>query len=189
MRIVAFLVLLGLGGALAFSLAKHQREDAALVALRDTVRITDSVIVVRTETVVKYQRRVDTVRAVSDSLDARVTIVDDSTLHVTGSLSDTAIVVPRVVVADIQALRLTVTTQDTLIRSLYAKDSTQEWRIATRDKRHAAEMRQARAPRWGYGATVGYGCNPNGCGPTLSVGLSYQAPLPNWRALIAKVVK
>ncbi|HUQ70676.1 MAG TPA: hypothetical protein VM165_14195, partial [Planctomycetaceae bacterium] len=38
------------------------------------------------------------------------------------------------VIADIRSLRLTVATQDTLIRSLYGRDSTQEWRIATRDK-------------------------------------------------------
>src|SRR5688572_15269851 len=80
----------------------------SIPALRDTVRITDSVLVTRTDTVVKYQRRVDTVRAKSDSLDSLVVIVDSVTVRV----ADTVAIVPSEVVADLSALRLTVATQD-----------------------------------------------------------------------------
>lgn len=172
-------------GLIGFLAGRYSLEDVELVALRDTVRITDSVYLTRTDTVVKYQRRVDTVKARSDSLDALVVIRDDSTLIV----PDTVVVVPPIVVANLNALRLIVATQDTLIHALYQRDTTQQWRIATRDKLYATELRKANAPRWGYGATVGYGCNPHGCGPTLSVGVSYQARFPNLKQLVAKAVR
>lgn len=109
--------------------------NVAVTALRDTIRLTDSIIVTRTDTVVKYQRRVDTVKARSDALDSVVQITSDSTAVVQVS-PDSSITesVPPLVIADLRALRLTVATQDTLIRALYGRDSTQEWRIATHKK-------------------------------------------------------
>jgi hypothetical protein len=132
-----YFVVTGLpAGFVGFLLGRYTSSD--ITALRDTIRITDSVIVARTDTVVKYQRRVDTVHAVSDSLDALVTIRDDSTLVIPdygdSLFRDTTVHVPAVIVADIRSLRLTVATQDTLIRHLCGRDSTQQWRIETRDK-------------------------------------------------------
>jgi hypothetical protein len=127
--VVLYLVVAGLpAGVAGFLLGRYTSSD--ITALRDTIRITDSVITVRTDTVVKYQRRVDTVHAVSDSLDALVSIVNDSTVQT----PDTVAIIPPVVVANLNALRLTVATQDTLILQLYRRDSTQQWRIETRDK-------------------------------------------------------
>lgn len=118
--------------SLAFCAGRSLKSDATIEALRDTVRIADSVVVLRTDTVVKYQRRVDTVKARSDALDSVVVIVNDSTVLLKDSAQTFNI--PPLVIADLHSLRLTVATQDTLIRSLYGRDSTQEWRIATRDK-------------------------------------------------------
>jgi hypothetical protein len=101
-----------------------------IVALTDTIRLTDSILVTRTDTVVKYQRRVDTVRAKSDSLDSLVVIVDSVTVRV----ADTVAVVPSEVIADLSALRLTVATLDTLNRAHIAKDSTRVWQLETRDR-------------------------------------------------------
>lgn len=122
---LVFLVL-----CVVFSLGRCSKPDGTVSALRDTVRIADTVEVVKRDTIVRYQRRVDTVHAASDSLDSLVVIRDDSTLIV----PDTVIVVPPVVVANLNALRLTVSVQDTLIRHLYQHDTTQQWRIESRDR-------------------------------------------------------
>jgi hypothetical protein len=170
-------------GSLDFGVPELQAEKAR----------TDTLYITQTDTVTKYQRRVDTVRAESGRLDSAVVIVNDSTLLLSrddSAKSDTTVHVASIIVADIRALRLTVATQDTLIRSLYGRDSTQQWRIATRDKLYAASLRKANAPRWGYGVTLGYGCSTQGCGPSLSVGLTYQAPFPRLlTGIVSKAIK
>lgn len=165
------LVVLGLALAVLFSSCMGRQDQSTdLRALRDTVRITDSVIVVRTETVVKYQRRVDTVRAASDALDSAVIILNDSTAIV----QDTGRVeLPPLVIANIRALRVTVATQDSLILALYQRDSTQQWRIATRDKLIAELGRQAHR-RFSWSMTVGPSCNQNGCDLRVTFGPSYR---------------
>jgi hypothetical protein len=143
------------------------QQETRVTALRDTVRIADSVYLTKTDTVVRYQRRVDTVKAASDALDSAVVIVNDSTV----TIHDTVAVVPSIIVADIRQLRLTVVTQDTLIRVLYGRDSTQEWRIATRDKM-IRELGKKSRP-YSIAATLGYVCHRS-CGLGLAVGLSYR---------------
>lgn len=180
--VVLGLVIVGL----FLSCRKIGEMDLEIGYASDTVRITDSVIVTRTDTVVKYQRRVDTVRAVSDSLDAAVVIQNDSTVVVQDTLQ---VELPPVIVADLRALRVTVVTQDSLIRALYAKDTTWQWRFDAHQKVHKLELQKANAPRWGVGATIGYGCLATQCGPVLSVGLSYQAKLPSLKQLVVKAVR
>lgn len=191
-RIIGYLLALAAVVALALAVAKGlpELDMEWSEARRDSVRV-DSIFITRTDTVTKYQRRVDTVHAVSDSLDASVRIVDDSTVLVRDSAQTglTPVVIPTSVVANLAALRLTVATQDTLIRALYGKDSTQEWRIATRDKLYRLSLAKANGPRWGYGATLGYGCGVKGCGPSLAVGLTYSAKLPSPRQLLRAVLR
>lgn len=156
---------------IAFGYCMGQRtSDAKIVALRDTVRISDSVIVVRTDTVVARQRVVtrwdSVVRTVTDT---QVVILRDS-------LPPDTVTVPLEVIAKDRA-------KDALIAGLYGRDSTQEWRIATRDKLYTLGLQKANGPRWGYGVTIGYGCGENDCGPQGTVGISYQAPLPDLRRL------
>lgn len=174
---VLFLVL-----CVVFALGRCSKPDARIEALRDTLRITDSVIVVRAETVTVRQRRVDTLRAELLRVDTLVRIIDDSTVQLKDSARNFN--VPPLVIADLNHLRRTVAGQDSLIAALYGKDSTQEWRIATRDKLYRAEMQKANAPRWGVGATIGYGCSVHGCGPALSVGVTWQAKVPNFLKLL-----
>jgi hypothetical protein len=128
-RPVCFALALVVAGAV-FGFCAHPRPEPILAALRDTIRLTDSVVRVQTETVTVYRLRVDTVKARSDALDQQVTIRDDSTV----ALPDTVAVIPPLVVADVTALRRTVTTQDTLIHWLYARDTTRQWQLATRDR-------------------------------------------------------
>lgn len=188
---VAFAVALLLAvGWFGYCAGQRTIRDNRIVALRDTLRITDSVIVARTDTVTKYQRRVDTVRSALLRIDTLIQIAGDSTLTIRDPLKDSTknLNVPAVLVADLRQLRLTIATQDTLIRALYGKDSTQEWRIVTRDKLYTLELAKAHGPRWGYGVTLGYGCGER-CGPVVAVGLSYQAPLPNWKRLFLKAAR
>ena len=194
MKIVAFLLIVGAAIALALGMADHFKRDDQLQALRDTVRITDSVEVVKWDTVIVHQRRVDTVKARSDALDAQVVVVDDSTLSITADPSFTdsvkradSVKVPPLVVADLKALRLTVAEQDTLIHALYSHDTTQHWRIATRDKLYAAEIKKANAPRWGIGATCGL--DPFDRSARCVIGLSYQAKLPSPKQLLKALVR
>ena len=126
--LACLLVFLAAVGVSSFLAGRYTSPTVA--ALEVEKRITDSVIVVRTETVTVVQRRVDTVKAQLDAIDTLVKVVDDSTV----SLPDTVAVIPPLVVANLAALRLTVATQDTLIRALYQRDTTQQWRIETRDR-------------------------------------------------------
>lgn len=172
-----------------FSLGRCSKPDGKVEALRDTLRITDSVIQVKWDTVKVYLPRAATVKAQSDSLDALVKVRDDSTLLITDR-PDSLISVPPIVVEDIKALRLTVATQDTTIRHLVGLNETQEWRYATARKLYQADLAKANAPRWGVGATIGYGCViPHGCGPTLNVGITWQAKVPSPKQLLHALVK
>lgn len=140
------LLIVGIAVMLTLAYCAGQRtgkQSLQVAALRDTIRVTDSVVRVQTETLTVYRTRTvaakassDSAKRISDSLDARVIISDDSTLlfrdagHVIVSPSDSAVPVPYVVVADIQALRRTVAQQDTTIhwltvenRSLWARDT------------------------------------------------------------------
>lgn len=161
-------------------------------AQRETVRV-DSIYLTRVDTVTKYQRRVDTVRAASDALDSAVLIVNDSTVHLQlSNSSDSAsynLTVSPVIVADLRALRTTVATQDTLIAALYGKDTTWQWRFDTHQKMHRLDVQRANGPRWGIGFTLGYGCGVMQCGPTANVGVTYSAKLPNLKQLFFHMVK
>lgn len=170
-----------------FALGRCSKPDARIEALRDTLRITDSVIVVRAETVTVRQRRVDTLRAELLRVDTLVRIIDDSTVQLKDSARNFN--VPPLVIADLNHLRRTVAGQDSLIAALYGKDSTQEWRIATRDKLYRAEMQKANAPRWGVGATIGYGCTGLHCGPSLNVGVTWQAKVPSPKQVLKKLMR
>lgn len=118
-------------GSLAYCAGqKNVKQDVKMAALVDTVRIADSAAKARTDTVIIYRAASAKAKAQSDALDSNVVIRDDSSAIV----ADTVAIVPPEVIADIRGLRLTVATQDTLIHSLYGRDSTQEWRIATRDQ-------------------------------------------------------
>lgn len=150
--------------------AKPTVRNPLIVALRDTLRITDSVIVVRAETVTVRQKVVthwdSVVRTITDT---QVVIISDSGDSV---VRDT-VTIPSEVIAKDRA-------KDALIASLYGKDSTWEWRYATARKVYQAEVSKANAPRWGVGLSLGYGCvMPKGCGPSLTVGLTWQAKVPN----------
>lgn len=120
------------------------QSDARLAARIDTVRIADSSAKVRTDTVTIYRAAAakarassDSAKHTSDSLDAKVGIASDSTVIV----HDTVAVIPSEVIDDLRGLRLTVAKQDTtiqqqdgLILSLYQRDTTRLWQIASRDK-------------------------------------------------------
>lgn len=175
---ILLLVLAFAGGRCSKATLRENR----IVALRDTVRIADSVYLTRTDTVRILQRRVDTLRAESD----RAQQVTDS---IDRLVQQTDFDLPPLVVMDLQNLRYTVAKQDTtihaqanLIRSLYGRDSTQEWRIATRDKLYAAELRKANSPRWGIGATCGV--DPFDRSGRCVVGITYQVKLPSVRDLL-----
>jgi hypothetical protein len=133
-----YFVVMGLpAGAIGFLLGRYTSPD--ITALRDTIRMSDTVYITQTDTIEAQQADVDSAKADSDSLDSLVSIVDDSTVAIKPELESDTIksrleILPPVVVANIAALRLTVATQDTLILSLYRRDSTQQWRIETRDK-------------------------------------------------------
>ena len=131
--LAGFLLYFVLWGGLPFGLGflTGRFTGKSVVALRDTIRITDSVIVVRDSIVYRYKQRLEPIKAKSDALDSVVVLLNTDSAVV---VHDSLFVVPPEVVQDIRALRITVSTQDTLIRHLYGRDSTQEWRIATRDK-------------------------------------------------------
>jgi hypothetical protein len=122
----------------------------AAAAIVREIHTADTVVITRTDTVTKYQRRVDTVKARSDALDSLVVIRDDSSAIV----ADTVAIVPPEIIADLRGLRLTVATQDTLIRALYARDTTRQWQLATRDKL----IRELSKPKCGKrcGLVVGF---------------------------------
>jgi hypothetical protein len=181
--VLPFLVLGLVIAGLFVSCRKIGQMDLEIGYAADTVRIVDSILVAQTETVYVKAKAAKQAKAKSDSLDSLVGIVNDSTVATPSQL----LVVPELVVADIRALRVTVATQDTLIRALYRRDTTQEWRIASRDKLYKLSLDKANAPRWGVGATIGYGCSPFACAPTVNVGVTYQAKLPSLRQLLQAV--
>lgn len=115
---LAFVAVAGL----VYCAGRGRAPDAKVVALVDTVRITDSVAVVRTDTVrvrEKAKARIDTI----------VQIVDNSTVIVRDTVTlepDTLTVHPLLV----QRIRV----DSALIVSLYARDTTRLWQIASRDK-------------------------------------------------------
>jgi hypothetical protein len=114
------------------------------IALRDTIRLADTTYLTQTDTLYldrkatkKAKGASDSAKAVSDSADAKVEIIDSASVRV----ADTVAIVPPEVVADLLALRLTVAEQDTTIQKqgaeilrLYQRDTTQQWRIETRDR-------------------------------------------------------
>lgn len=106
------------------------RDNRMVAALADTVRLTDSVIVVRAETVTVTRKIRVAAQAVSDSTSRVVTLRDDSTVVI----RDTVREAPPELIADNRALRATNAALLAENLALYAKDTTQEWRIATRDK-------------------------------------------------------
>jgi hypothetical protein len=158
-RIVGALLVLGCVIALALTLWRGLPPmDLELMAYRDTVRITDSVLVVRAETVTVRQKAVtrwdSIVRTVTDT---QVVVLRDS-------LPPDTVVVPREVIAKDRA-------KDSLITALYQHDTTQQWRIATRDKL-IRELGKKSRP-YSIAATLGYVCHRS-CGLGLAVGLSYR---------------
>jgi hypothetical protein len=140
--LAGFLLYVVLVGSLPFGAgfaAGWFTKSPKIIALTDTIRITDSVIVEKEKIVTRWKARVDTVHAVSDKADSAVVIVNDSTVRIKPEVEGDTIksrleIIPPEVVADLRALRITVSAQDTLIRSLYGRDSTNQWRLATRDK-------------------------------------------------------
>lgn len=128
-----WLVIAALG--FAFGRCSKGYTSTDITALRDTVRLTDSVRVVVRDTLTVYKRRLDTVRVGSDSLDAQVAIQDDSTVLV----QDTVYSVPPLVIADLRALRVTVATQDTLLRWWERKSAADSLAIQARDRLIAAQ--------------------------------------------------
>jgi hypothetical protein len=140
---------------------RHAVNSISEAALRDTIRLTDSVVRVQTDTLIVYRESSrkakaasDSVKLLSDSLDRLVAIRDDSSAIV----ADTVAVVPPEIIADIRGLRLTVAKQDTTIhwltvenRSLWMRDTTRMKQIDYRDKQLAA----IRPPRFSWGASCG----------------------------------
>lgn len=173
--VIALAVLVGCALAYAMTKAFPTDLDLELFAQRDTIRITDSVIVVRAETVTVRQRRVDTVKVRSDSLDTIVQIVDDSTV----SLPDTVAVVPPLLLADLAANRATVKEQASLIVGLYAHDTTRLWQLDSWQKYARTLEKVPKDHPWALGGTVGYGCNVKGCGAGGTVGLSGHIDIPS----------
>jgi hypothetical protein len=140
-RAVGWLLAIGAVVALALTLWRGLPPiDLELMAARDTIVIRDTVRFTIRDTVTRWRHKTDTVKAASDSLDARVGIVDDSTVqiseNVSESLKDSAAVfrIPPLVVADLRALRLTVATQDTLLRWWERKSGADSLAILARDK-------------------------------------------------------
>lgn len=166
---LALLALVGWLGYCAGGTGKPSLQVAA--ALRDTVRIVDSVFALRAETVTVRQRAVT-------RYDTIVRVASDTQYLVRDSL----------VTVPVEVIQRDVA-KDSLIVALYQKDTTWQWRMDTHRRMYQAEIRQANAPRWGVGATLGYGCSARGCGPTLAVGLTYQAKLPNVRQLVGRLVR
>lgn len=113
--------------------------SSRVVEVAKEVHTADTTYLTKTVTVVKYQRRVDTLNAIVAKADSAVTITDSSHAIV----HDTVATVPVEVIADLRVLRRSNATKDTLITTLYGRDSTQEWRIATRDKMLRELSRQA----------------------------------------------
>lgn len=161
---------------------RHAVNSISEAALRDTIRLTDSVVRVQTDTLIVYRESSrkakaasDSVKLLSDSLDRLVVILNDSTVFTrTGENADSLnvrdstqtglrpVVIPVSVVADLRALRLTVAKQDTTIhwltvenRSLWMRDTTRMQQIEYRDKL----IRELSKPR----------CNRK-CGFLLGVG-------------------
>lgn len=144
---IAFAVLfVGLMALGSYCAGRASVESPKASQIRHTIRAADSTAKVRTDTVIIYRdasvkakARSDSAKQVSDSLDAKVGIVDDSTLHV--QESPDSIHVPLIVIENLRSLRMTVATQDTTIQrlttenvGLWARDTTRQWQIATRDK-------------------------------------------------------
>lgn len=151
---------------------RHAVNSISEAALRDTIRLTDSVVRVQTDTLIVYRESSrkakaasDSVKLLSDSLDRLVVILNDSTVFTrTGENADSLnvrdstqtglrpVVIPVSVVADLRALRLTVAQQDTTIhwltvenRALWMRDTTRQWQIDSRDKL----IRELSPPRCG----------------------------------------
>jgi hypothetical protein len=132
-------VVLVVGGLSYCAGQRTVRNSRIVAALVDTVRLTDSVVRVQTDTIVRYTQRVERIKDSSDALDSAVGIVNDSTVQIkpavdSGTLMPRLEIVPPLVVADLRALRLTVHVQDTLIHWLYQRDTTRQWQLASRDK-------------------------------------------------------
>jgi hypothetical protein len=168
---IAGLVVLGIVLAFLFTSCQKLADlDVELGEARDTVVVTKEVIRYRTDTLkvwLSKKARVDTL----------VRVQSDTTLLVRDSL----IVVPPLVVTRI-------VTSDSALRSALGVIAADSAGFRAIERAHALELRRASAPRWGVGATIGYGCSPFACGPTVNVGLTYQAKLPNVRQLIRKVM-
>src|SRR5690242_6878825 len=90
--LVGFLLYFVVWGGLPFGLGflTGRYTQPAIQAKRDTVRLTDSIRYTIRDTVIVYRERATKQKAQSDSADAKVVIVNDSTVRVT----DTLVVIP-----------------------------------------------------------------------------------------------
>jgi hypothetical protein len=154
-------MLLVVGVVLLFSAGRCSKgTDVAIQAKRDTVRLTDSVRVVMRDTVTRYRLRVDTVKDKSDALDAAVAIVNDSTvMHREPSdsihVDSVAYKIPPFLIKDVQGLRLTVATQDTLLHWWERKSAADSMAIVARDRLIVAMPKPPRCG-WKCGAVLGF---------------------------------
>lgn len=167
-KVLGFLAIVAAACVLALTIADHMRgDDAVILAARDTMRVIVHQRDTLRDTIRVYERRVDTVRAISDALDADVEVVNDSTLYLRNR-PERLTVVPPVVVANLQALRLTVATQDTALR-WYREDRRLDslWHIQDAKLPHKPPRRIS------LGVTAGYACAKT-CGLALALGVSYR---------------
>jgi hypothetical protein len=159
-QILGFIVVVLAGSLLAYGLAQHmRRDDARLIALRDTVRLTDSVRTVVAETVkVKLAAKLRT----------------DTLVQV---LTDTQLVVRREPAAPPETVTVLAEISER-IRACDAFASSCRLQLAA----DSSEIRALKtlvaaskpSPRWALTIGPGYGCSSRGCGLELAVGITYR---------------
>lgn len=156
---VAFLVLiLGLAFLAGRCSGGYAVESIQVAALRDTIYAKDTIRERIADTVIVYREKVDKVKAQLDAIDTLVKVYDDSTVIVPDSTQTgtQAVGIPAVVVANLQALRLTVATQDTLLRWWGRKSAADSLAIVARDNMLAMKFDRPRCGRrCGFALGVG----------------------------------
>lgn len=173
MKVLGWVTLAIIAVAMTWTIRGDMREDAAITAARDTVRMTDTVFLAQKDTASKAVAKAAVSKRRSDANDSAVHILDSVTVVV----HDTVAAVPALIVADLRGLRQTVSDQDTAITRLTGALGAAVVTIAARDKLIA--LYKPESP-WGLNVGGGYGClvrSDPACGPVATLTVSYRVDL------------